>query len=232
MGSVRSGDVDLHVEETGTGHPIVFVHEFGSDHREWEHQVRWFSRSLPVRHVQRAGLPAVGRPGGSRPVRVGVRRRRPPRRARRARPRARPRRRSEHGRLRRAAVRPAPSRAGVRHRGGRRRVGLRTRRARRLAARGRRDRRRLRRRRAWRRWPRRSATARTRIQLLRKSPRAWEEFMAHLREHSALGMANTMARYQALRPSLYDFEDAVPGARRARCCSPSATRTARAWRPT
>ena len=31
--------------------------------------------------------------------------------------------------------------------------------------------------------------------------------MDHLREHSAVGMANTMARYQALRPSLYDFED-------------------------
>ena len=47
----------------------------------------------------------------------------------------------------------------------------------------------------------------TRIQLKRKSPRAWAEFMSHLREHSQLGMANTMARYQALRPSLYDFED-------------------------
>ena len=47
----------------------------------------------------------------------------------------------------------------------------------------------------------------TRTQLLRKSPRAWDEFMDHLREHSPLGMANTMARYQALRPSLYDFED-------------------------
>jgi pimeloyl-ACP methyl ester carboxylesterase len=47
----------------------------------------------------------------------------------------------------------------------------------------------------------------TRIQLRRKSPRAWDEFMDHLREHSAVGMANTMARYQAQRPSLYDFED-------------------------
>ena len=47
----------------------------------------------------------------------------------------------------------------------------------------------------------------TRIQLQRKSPRAWREFMDHLREHSPRGMANTMARYQALRPSLYDFQD-------------------------
>ena len=33
--------------------------------------------------------------------------------------------------------------------------------------------------------------------------------MDHLREHSPRGMANTMARYQARRPSLYDFEDAA-----------------------
>jgi len=47
----------------------------------------------------------------------------------------------------------------------------------------------------------------TRLQLQRKSPRAWQEFMDHLHEHSPLGMANTMRRYQALRPSLYDFRD-------------------------
>jgi pimeloyl-ACP methyl ester carboxylesterase len=29
----------------------------------------------------------------------------------------------------------------------------------------------------------------------------------HLAEHSAKGMSNTMARYQALRPSLHDFRD-------------------------
>lgn len=49
----------------------------------------------------------------------------------------------------------------------------------------------------------------TRIQLKRKDPRAWEEFMAHLRAHSALGSSHTMARYQAGRPSLWDFEAAL-----------------------
>lgn len=36
--------VRLHVEEAGEGTPIVFVHEFGGDHRSWEPQVRAFSR--------------------------------------------------------------------------------------------------------------------------------------------------------------------------------------------
>jgi pimeloyl-ACP methyl ester carboxylesterase len=46
----------------------------------------------------------------------------------------------------------------------------------------------------------------TRIQLKHKDPRGWAEFMAHLSEHSALGSGNTMARYQAGRPSLWAFE--------------------------
>jgi pimeloyl-ACP methyl ester carboxylesterase len=36
--------VELHYEETGSGIPIVFVHEFAGDHRSWEPQVRWFAR--------------------------------------------------------------------------------------------------------------------------------------------------------------------------------------------
>jgi len=39
-----SGAVKLYYEEAGKGRPIVFVHEFGSDLREWETQLRWFSR--------------------------------------------------------------------------------------------------------------------------------------------------------------------------------------------
>ena len=34
----------LWFEEAGTGHPILFIHEFGADHREWEDQMRFFSR--------------------------------------------------------------------------------------------------------------------------------------------------------------------------------------------
>jgi len=34
----------LYFEETGTGTPVIFIHEFAGDHRSWEPQVRFFSR--------------------------------------------------------------------------------------------------------------------------------------------------------------------------------------------
>lgn len=37
-------DVRLFYEETGSGTPIIFVHEFAGDYRSWEPQVRSFSR--------------------------------------------------------------------------------------------------------------------------------------------------------------------------------------------
>ena len=44
MSFVNSDGVRLYVEETGSGDAIVFVHELNSDYRGWEAQVRWFSR--------------------------------------------------------------------------------------------------------------------------------------------------------------------------------------------
>jgi pimeloyl-ACP methyl ester carboxylesterase len=42
---VKTADgIDLHVESTGRGVPILFIHEFAGDHRSWEPQVRSFSR--------------------------------------------------------------------------------------------------------------------------------------------------------------------------------------------
>ena len=38
--------VELYYEETGSGTPIIFVHEFGGDYRHWEPQMRFFSRSI------------------------------------------------------------------------------------------------------------------------------------------------------------------------------------------
>jgi pimeloyl-ACP methyl ester carboxylesterase len=39
-----SDGVQLYVEETGEGVPLLFLHEFGGHHLSWEPQVRYFSR--------------------------------------------------------------------------------------------------------------------------------------------------------------------------------------------
>jgi pimeloyl-ACP methyl ester carboxylesterase len=52
------------------------------------------------------------------------------------------------------------------------------------------------------------ATNPTRSRFRQKDPRGFDEFLAHLSEHSDTGSANTMAEYQGKRPSLYDFEAA------------------------
>jgi pimeloyl-ACP methyl ester carboxylesterase len=205
MAFVSSGGVELHVEETGTGFPIVFVHEFGSDHREWEQQVRWFSRSYRCITYDARGYPPSDVPedpdqygweaavadllavldGLAIPVAhvVGL---------------------SMGGyavlqfalqhrdRVRAVVAAGAGSGSGPDERetwpqvAGTIAEAFRTRGMAAMAD--------------------EIGNGATRLQLKRKSPRAWEEFMDHLRQHSQLGMANTMARYQALRPSLYDFE--------------------------
>ena len=45
MPLVQGDGVQLYAEEAGTGHPIVWLHEFAADCRTWEGQVRRFSRS-------------------------------------------------------------------------------------------------------------------------------------------------------------------------------------------
>lgn len=44
MGYASAKGAQLYYEETGRGTPIVFVHEFGGDHRSWEPQIRHFAR--------------------------------------------------------------------------------------------------------------------------------------------------------------------------------------------
>jgi pimeloyl-ACP methyl ester carboxylesterase len=45
MAHVKTDDgVELYYEDTGSGTPIVFAHEFAGDFRSWEPQVRHFSR--------------------------------------------------------------------------------------------------------------------------------------------------------------------------------------------
>jgi pimeloyl-ACP methyl ester carboxylesterase len=47
----------------------------------------------------------------------------------------------------------------------------------------------------------------TRVQLRNKDPRGYAEFLQQLSEHSTLGSANTMRGVQARRPSLWDLID-------------------------
>jgi len=47
----------------------------------------------------------------------------------------------------------------------------------------------------------------TRIGLKHKDPKGWQEYLSRLEQHSPIGMANTLVRFQALRPSLFEFSD-------------------------
>ena len=51
----------------------------------------------------------------------------------------------------------------------------------------------------------------TRVTMKAKDPRGFAEFQRHLSEHSAEGSANTMLGYQARRPSLYDLTAQMAG---------------------
>jgi pimeloyl-ACP methyl ester carboxylesterase len=44
MAYAVNGETKLYYEETGDGVPVIFVHEFGGDHRSWEPQVGYLSR--------------------------------------------------------------------------------------------------------------------------------------------------------------------------------------------
>ena len=57
MPHVQAGGARLYYEEAGSGRPVVFVHEFGSDLREWETQLRFFSRSYRCIAYNARGYP-------------------------------------------------------------------------------------------------------------------------------------------------------------------------------
>ncbi|MCR6733001.1 MAG: alpha/beta hydrolase [Afipia sp.] len=206
MPYVDASGAKLYYEETGSGYPIIFVHEFGSDCREWEIQVRHFSRAYRCIAYNARGYPPSDVPddlnqygwefavddiaavmrgvGIARAHIVGLSM-------------------GGYAALQFGLRYPEQASAIVAAGAG---TGsppsLRE---------------------AW--LKEASATARgflergmavmaeemghspTRIQLKHKNPRGWQDFMDHLRQHSARGMSNTMARYQTLRPSLHDFQD-------------------------
>lgn len=205
---IDAGDgVQLHVETTGTGYPVLFIHEFGADAREWEQQVRHFARRYRCITYNARGYPPSDVPED--PARYGwefsV---------------------ADVGAVLRALGLPrahivglsmggyAALMFGLRHGDS----------ASAIVAAGAGTGSAPEDREAWLRDTPGTAQgfltrgmeamaeemghSPTRIQLKRKDPQGWEIFMEHLRGHAARGMANTMARYQALRPSLHDFRDA------------------------
>jgi pimeloyl-ACP methyl ester carboxylesterase len=54
--------VSLHVESSGSGVPILFIHEFAGDHRSWEPQVQEFSRTNRCITYAARGYPPSGVP--------------------------------------------------------------------------------------------------------------------------------------------------------------------------
>jgi pimeloyl-ACP methyl ester carboxylesterase len=54
---VGLNDVELYYEDTGSGFPVVFCHEFASDYRGWDPQVRAFGRSYRCITFSYRGFP-------------------------------------------------------------------------------------------------------------------------------------------------------------------------------
>jgi pimeloyl-ACP methyl ester carboxylesterase len=205
MSFVNANGVRLYVEQTGTGEPIVFVHELHADHREWEAQVRWFSRCYRCVTFNARGYPPSDVPDDtnfygfplvvhdiaavmkalaiSQAHVVGSSM-------------------GAYAALHFGLMYPEMARSLVVAA-----VGSGSAAAGRAAF-----------------IAEAEASARayleqgaaavaevagrgpTRLQLLRKNPRGFEEFLSHLREHSAEGKARTLLGYQARRPPLQDYE--------------------------
>jgi hypothetical protein len=71
MPKVKADDFELYYEETGSGFPVIFCHEFADDRRSWEPQVRHFARRYRVITTITAAMPRLT----CRPIRRPIRRR-------------------------------------------------------------------------------------------------------------------------------------------------------------
>lgn len=201
MAFIDSNGVKIYVEETGSGYPIVFVHEFGADHREWELQVRFFSRQYRCITFNARGYPPSDVPEsledyGWEQCRDDIA----------AVMRGLSITRAHIVGLSMGAY--ATLQFGVRY------PEL----ASALVVAGVGSGSPPHQKATWRTqceaqgrdffekgidaMAHSTAHSPTRIQLLKKDPRAWQQFVDHFREHSAQGMGRTVSRYQALRPSL------------------------------
>src|SRR6516165_4294090 len=57
MPYIEAAGANMYVEEHGDGYPIIFAHELGSDLRQWEDQVRYFSRAYRCIAYNARGYP-------------------------------------------------------------------------------------------------------------------------------------------------------------------------------
>jgi pimeloyl-ACP methyl ester carboxylesterase len=205
MPSLTTDDaVQLHYEETGSGTPIVFVHEFAGDQRSWEPQVRHFARRYRCITYNARGYPPSEVPEDA---------------SRYSQQRARDDilcvldalklERSHIVGLSMGAF--ATLHFGMAH--GRRALSL-------TAAGGAygshpaqyakfqadsRANAQFIRREGMEKFAATYGHGPTRVQLQNKDPRGFAEYLRQLAEHSAKGSANTMEGYQGRRPSLYDM---------------------------
>jgi len=62
MPRLALNDVELYYEDTGSGFPVVFCHEFAGDYRSWEPQVRTFDRLYRCITYSQRGFPPSGAP--------------------------------------------------------------------------------------------------------------------------------------------------------------------------
>ena len=197
----------LYYEETGKGYPIVFVHEFGADHREWETRFAASRANTAASPSRRAAIrrPTCPKTTALTTTAPGREHRRDPAPSRHRQGACR---RAEHGRLCGAAFRPAPpapwrarssSPAAARARRAADRVTFQAprREAIRRAARARA---------AWtasrRNWP----SSPTRVQFQNKDLRGWARIRRAIsREHSAKGSALTLAQLPGAAPVAVGF---------------------------
>lgn len=197
--------VRLHVESAGRGTPIVFVHEFGGDHRSWEPQMRFFARRYRCISFAARGYPPSDVPaemerysqataaddiaavmdalGLDKAHVVGL---------------SMGGFATLHFGLRHAAralslvIAGAGYGAEKEHEDYFRNVSLEV--ARQFERQGSET------------FARTYAIGASRVQFQNKDPRGWQEFATWLGQHDALGAANTMRGVQARRPSIYDLQ--------------------------
>ena len=62
MALAPSDGARIYYETAGSGHPIVFVHEFAGDYRTWDDQMRYFGRGWRVVTMSARGYPRSDAP--------------------------------------------------------------------------------------------------------------------------------------------------------------------------